>query len=250
MINRKSHKSIIIKNGQIYICILLLFSMQRAFAGNETPEIVAIPRVDRAPIPDSPIPLVNGISTRLIPEQSETITLPKTYFSFGVYQEFLMQDTQSHYSPSGLGVMLGFQQHIRGMWSGGVEVRWADWRAKVNPDGSSLGDTSPLSVYSKVEATPDLRYFIKDEGLAKVIRPYFGGGIGYTLFFDERSLLAARSKTAFGQVSATYGGGVKIILPSSFSIKVGVEEWRGLQTSDYFSQIVFFKLSFGDVDKF
>lgn len=193
------------------------------------------------------VPLINGISTRLIPEQSQTITFPETYFSFGIYREFLSHDTQNNYNSTGLGVMLGFDQHIRGMWSGGVEVRWSDWKADSS---SPVTDTSPLSVFSKVAASPDLKELMKENTITRLFRPYATGGLGYTLFFDNRSLLSARSKTAFAQMSATYGGGMRIILPSSFSIKIGAEAWRGIQTSNYFANIMFIELSFGDVDKF
>ncbi|MES2614456.1 MAG: hypothetical protein V4591_03475 [Bdellovibrionota bacterium] len=220
-------------------CIVLLFIItQNCFASVDDPS--------NTKTGDKPqVPLVNGISARLIPEQSQTITFPETYFSFGIYREFLTNGTE--YNASGFGVMLGFDQHIRGMWSGGVEMRWSDWKSFGN---SGFANTSPLSLFSKVAATPDLRGFIKNETIAKMFRPYATGGFGYTIFFDQRALNSARSKTAFGQFSATYGGGVKIILPTSFSIKVGAEQWRGIQTSDYFANIVFLELSFGDVDKF
>jgi hypothetical protein len=198
-------------------------------------------------ITDKPqIPLINGISSRLIPEQSETITYPETYFSFGIYREFLTEGTQENYTPAGLGVMLGFDQHIRGIWSGGIEVRWSDWKTRTN----SYADTSPLSIFSKVSATPNLNNFIHNDAMTKMFRPYATGGLGYTLFFDNRSLLAAQTKSAFGQFSATYGGGLKIIFPLSISVKLGIEQWRGIQTSSYFSNIVFLELGFGDVDKF
>ncbi len=196
------------------------------------------------------VPLIDGISARLIPELSETITFPETYFSFGVYREFLINETASRYTSSGLGVILAFQQHIRGMWSGGIELRWSDWKGKTIADGTKFGNTSPLSVFSKTEMAPDLGKILKNVSFAKMLRPYAVGGIGYTLFFDERSPLSARSKTAFGQISATYGGGIRIILPTSFSIKFGMEQWRGVKTGDYFSNIVFLQLNFGDVSKF
>ncbi len=192
-------------------------------------------------------PLIDGISSRLVPAQSETITAPKTYFSFGVYREFLVNDTPQSYAPSGLGMMLGFQQHIRGVWSGGIDLLWSDWKGKAQSGGSSLPDTSPLSLFSQIEATPTWQ----SQGFfGKTLRPYAVGGLGYTVFFDNRSLLAAKSKSAFGQMSATYGAGLRIILPTSFSIKMGAQQWRGVQTADYFSNIVFLQLSFGDVDKF
>lgn len=224
---------------KIFIFVLFL-STQKSYASLESDSNTKINSKPQ-------VPLINGISARLIPEQSQTITFPETYFSFGIYREYLTHDTQNNYDPSGLGVILGFDQHIRGMWSGGVEVRWSDWKAKSS---SSVADTSPLSIYSKVEAIPNLRDFIKNEAMATMFKPYVTGGLGYTIFFDHRSLSSARSKTAFGQMSATYGGGFRIILPASFSIKIGLEEWRGLQTSDYFSNIVFMQLSVGDVDKF
>ena len=218
---------------------MLFITAQKSFASVDTPS--------NTKTMDKPqVPLINGISARLIPEQSETITIPETYFSFGVYREFLTQGTQNNYNPTGLGVMLGFDQHIRGMWSGGVEVRWSDWKTT----GNSVAGTSPLSIFSKVAATPDLKGFINNESIVKMFRPYATAGLGYTLFFDNRSLLAAQTKSAFGQMSATYGGGIRIILPASISVKIGAEEWRGIATSSYFSNIVFIELGFGDVDKF
>jgi hypothetical protein len=226
--------------AKVFILMVCIIITQRSFASVDTKS--------NTKIEDKPqVPLLDGVSTRLIPEQSQTITYPETYFSFGVYREFLAHETRDNYDSTGVGVMLGFAQHIRGMWSGEVELRWSDWKAKTD---ASVADTSPLSIYSKVVAAPDLRNLIKNQNIAEMLRPYATGGLGYTLFFDERSLLAARSKTAFGQQSATYGGGIRIVFPTSFSIKIGAEEWRGLQTSSYFANIMFIEFSFGDVNKF
>jgi opacity protein-like surface antigen len=149
----------------------------------------------------------------------------------------LIRDTAENYYSSGYGVILGFEQHIRDMWSGGVEMRWSDWRSR-RPD--TVANTSPLSIYSKIEAAPSLSPYFKNEYLTKMFRPYLTGALGYTLFFDNRSFLAARSKTAFTQTSITYGGGLRIVLPASFSIKLGAEEWRGIQDTSYFSNIFCF----------
>lgn len=195
------------------------------------------------------VPLVDGISKRLIPEQSQTITFPETAFSFGIYREFLWKDTQNNYTATGIGVLLGFDQHIRGMWSGGLEMRWSDWKSKQRPN-SNVENTSPLSFFSKVTASPNLTGFIDNKIFTNMVRPYMTGGVGYTVFFDQRSYTSVRSKTAFGQLSATYGVGLKINMPSSIAVKFGAEGWRGLADSSYFSNIVYFALSFGDVDKF
>ena len=143
--------------------------------------------------------------------------------------------------------MLSFNQHIRGIWSGQAEVRWSEWRAR---DNSNLGNTSPLSIFSKVSASLNRSGTFFDNSNFNRIRPYAVSGLGYTFFFDERSLLSARSKTTVGQISATYGAGFKIVLPVSFSVKIGAEQWRGIEDSNYFSNIIYFQLNFGDVDNF
>jgi hypothetical protein len=189
--------------------------------------------------------MVNGISKRLIPEKSQTITFPETYFSFGVYREYAAFRTKNDYKAKGLGVMIGFSQYIRDIWSGQIEGRWSDWASK---DEARYSDTSPLSLFSKVTASFNRKSNWFHNAYIDSIHPYATGGFGYTFFFDNRSLLAARSKTTVGQISATYGGGVRIILPLSFSIKLGAEEWRGIEDGDYFSNIFYVQLNFGDVD--
>ncbi len=173
--------------------------------------------------------------------------MPETYFSFGIYREFLQKETKNNYNASGLGMMFGFNQHIRGIWSGGAEIRWSDWIANTQ---FSYENTSPLSLFSKVSASPDMEQEENKLAIFKILHPYATAGIGYTMFFDNRSVLSARSKTAFGQFSATYGGGLKIALPTSFAVKIGLEQWRGIQTTSYFANMAFIALSFGDVDKF
>ncbi len=221
-----------------FLFLLQFFAQQKCFANSSDQSHTKITE-------KSQDMLINGISARLIPEQSQTISFPGACFSFGVYKEYLNEDTQNNYAPTGLGVVLGFDQPIRDIWRGGVEMRWSDWMAKNN----SVFSTSPLSLFSKIAATPNLKELIKSESLAQMVRPYVTGGLGYTLFFDNRSFLAAQTKSAFGQISAIYGAGVKIVLPKSTSIRIGAEQWRGIQTSNYFSTGAFLELSFGDVNE-
>ncbi len=188
-----------------------------------------------------------GISSRLLPKTSQTITVPEAYFAFGIYKEYLLWQTSELYEPSGLGLMLGFQQHIRGPWSGGIEVLWSDWKAK--PTHPEVSDTSPLSIFSKIDFEPTWPTFVPRR-ISSVYKPYLSGGIGYTLFFDSRSLMSGRTKSGFGQTAATYGGGLRIILPVSFSLKIGLEQWNGIENSTYSSNAFYIQLNIGDVDKF
>ncbi|BBH51736.1 outer membrane beta-barrel protein [Fluviispira sanaruensis] len=189
-------------------------------------------------------PMVDGISAQLVPLKTENMTFPQTVFSFGVYNEKVLSSTADEYSTSGYGYSLGMQHHIRGIWSGGIDIRWSDWLANGN---SKESNTSPLSIYSKIEGTPRLNFLLGND-LGNMFRPYFTGGIGYTIFFDERSLFAARAKTAFGQISATYGVGFRVTFPKSIALKFSYERWRGIQTTDYQAQIIRLELVFGDVD--
>lgn len=194
------------------------------------------------------VPLTeDGISTRLEPEKNENITFPKTAFLFGAYQEMLFNQSDSSYAPTGLGLVLGFEQNISSIWSGGLELRWSDWNPRLNPNSAAIvNKVSPLSLFSKVSVAPKLG-FLLGSPLGDFFRPYLTGGIGYTSFFNERSWLSARSQTAFGQASLTYGGGVRFVLSPSIGIKLGYENWRGLETSEYAAQLFLIQLIFGDV---
>ncbi|APJ02548.1 hypothetical protein [Silvanigrella aquatica] len=188
-------------------------------------------------------PMVDGISAQLVPQKNENITFPRTVFSLGIYNEVLTNSTKDNYSASGYGVSFGMQHKIRGIWKGGLDIRWSDWLANSTP-GSTL---SPLGIYSKIEGDPPIDFLVgKDWG--KIIQPFFTGGLGYTLFFNSRSWLAVQSKTSLGQVSVTYGVGFRITLPKSFALRTSVENWRGVQTSDYSAQIYRLEIVFGDVD--
>lgn len=197
------------------------------------------------------VPLTeDGISTRLVPEKNENITFPKTVFSFGAYQEMLFNQSDSNYAPTGLGVALGFEQNISSIWSGGLELRWSDWNPRLNPNSTVVvNKVSPLSLFSKVSVAPKLGFLIGNT-LGDFFRPYLTGGLGYTSFFNERSWLSARSQTVFGQASITYGAGVRLILSPSVGVKIGYENWRGVETSEYAAQLFLIQLIFGDVIHF
>lgn len=197
------------------------------------------PQTEHKPL--APPSGADGISARLIPQKSQTVTFPEATFSLGVYKEALGAETRGFFRPTGLGVILGFEQHIVGVWSGGVEARWSDWKALP---GSGQNDTSPLSLFSKVTAKSDYRWG------SVHWQPYLAGGLGYTSFFDTRSLSTKRSKTAFGEAAATYGLGIRWDLPTAFFIRAGVEQWRGLQTSSYLANVAFVAIGFGDTGHF
>lgn len=196
----------------------------------------------------------NEISPRLIVEKNETMTFPKMVFSFGIYRDFLSDTTRENYSSTGLGVVFGFEQNIKGIWNGSIEARWSDWNSNADPLAIPLpprsptrNNTSPLSLFSKVSASPHLPAFFGNK-TGRWIRPYATAGLGFTSFFDERALLSARSKTAAGQASITYGGGAKLVWPSAFALQLGVEWWRGVQTNEYAGFIYSLQLVLGDVD--
>lgn len=188
-------------------------------------------------------PMIDGISANLVQQKNENMTFPRTVFSLGIYNEVLIKSTATNYSSSGYGFSLGMQHQIRDMWKGGVELRWSDWVS----NSTQFTNLSPLSFYSKIEGDPPMDLFLNGQW-GKIIQPFFTGGLGYTLFFSSRSWLAIQSKTSVGQVSITYGAGVRITLPKSFAIKGSFENWRCVQTSEYFAQIYRLEIVFGDVD--
>ena len=190
-------------------------------------------------------PMFNGISAKLVPQKNENMTFPKTVFSLGIYNEVLTNSTASNYNPIGLGFSLAMQHQIRGMWKGGVDVRWSDWISA----STTTQDLSPLSIFSKIEGDPPISFLVGNEW-AKIIQPFFTGGLGYTLFFNTRSWLAVQSKSSLGQVSITYGAGFRVTLPKSFAVKASFESWRGIQTSEFSANIYRLELVFGDVDNF
>ena len=188
-------------------------------------------------------PMIDGISAQLVPQKNENITFPRTVFSFGIYNETLTNSTKSNYSSSGYGFSLGMQHKIRDMWKGGIDLRWADWIS----NNSQTSDLSPLSIFSKIEGDPPIHSFVS-EYWGKVFQPFFTGGLGYTLFFSDRSGAAVKSKTSLGQFSITYGIGFRVTFPKSFAVRTSFENWRGVQTSDVSAQIYRLELVFGDVD--
>lgn len=196
----------------------------------------------------------NEVSPRLLIEKNEIMTFPKMVFSFGVYREFLSETTRENYSSTGLGVVFGFEQNIKGIWNGSIEARWSDWNGNATASSTpasaastSQTNTSPFSLFSKVSASPHLPAFL-DTKTNHFIRPFATAGLGFTTFFDERALLSARSKSAVGQVSITYGGGAKLVWSSAFALQLGVEWWRGVQTNEYAGLIYGLQLVLGDVD--
>ena len=189
-------------------------------------------------------PMVDGISAQLVPLKNENITFPRTVFSFGIYNEVLTNTTKSNYTSPGYGFSLGMQHQIRGMWKGGLDIRWADW---VSNNTQQNPDLSPLSIFSEIEGDPPIQSLVGDYW-GKVFQPFFTGGVGYTLFFSGRSWSAVQSKTSLGQASITYGVGFRVTLPKSFAVRASFENWRGVQTSDVSAQIYRLELVFGDVD--
>ncbi|KAB8030794.1 outer membrane beta-barrel protein [Fluviispira multicolorata] len=194
-------------------------------------------------------PMTDGISAQLVPQKNENMTFPRTVFSFGIFNEKVLNSTANSYRASGYGFSLGMQHHIRGFWSGGIDLRWSDWLGNnsAQNQSSTNQDTSPLSIFSKIEGTPRLDYLLGND-LGNMFRPYFAGGIGYTIFFDDRSWFAARAKSAFGEISATYGVGFRVTFPKSIALKFSFERWRGIQSSEYHAQMYRMELVFGDVD--
>ncbi len=188
-------------------------------------------------------PMVDGISAQLVPQKNENMTFPRTVFSLGIYNEVLTNSTAENYSSTGYGFSFGMQHQIRGIWKGGLDLRWSDWVT----NSSANSDLSPLSIFSKIEGDPPINFLVGDHW-GKIIQPFFTGGVGYTVFFSNRSWLAVQSKTSVGQVSITYGAGIRVTLPKSFAIKASFENWRGVQTLEYSAQIYRLELIFGDVD--
>jgi hypothetical protein len=192
---------------------------------------------------DMKYPMVDGISAQLVPQKNENMTFPRTVFSLGIYNEVLTNSTATNYSSTGYGFSLGMQHKIRGMWKGGLDLRWADWVS----NSTSNPNLSPLSIFSKIEGDPPIDFLVGTYW-GKIIQPFFTGGIGYTLFFSSRSWLAVQSKTSVGQASITYGAGFRVTLPKSFAIRASFENWRGVETSEVSAQIYRLELVFGDVD--
>lgn len=194
------------------------------------------------------VPLTkDGISTRLVPEQSDPIRFPRTVLSFGIYRELLSHQSGDLYSPSRLGVSLGLEQGIGNMWAGGLELRWSRWDPKqTQNDPPAVDKMSPLSLFSKIYFQPKLNSIIGDFWGA-FFRPYVTGGFGYMSFFNDGSWVSVRPQTAFGQTAITYGGGVRLAVFPYCGLKMGYESWRGLETSDYAGQIFLLQLVFGDV---
>ncbi len=190
-------------------------------------------------------PMVDDVSAKLVPIKSENLTFPRTIFTLGIYNEVLTGATKSNFDATGYGFSLGMFHKIRGIWKGGVDLRWSDWASKSakNPD------LSPLSIYSKIEGDPSLR-FLWGESVEKYFQPFFTGGLGYTLFFSSRSWSAIQSRSSLGQFSITYGAGFRIKLSKSFALNAIFENWRGIQTSEVSAQIYRMELVFGDVENF
>lgn len=193
------------------------------------------------------VTLKNGISERLIPEKSQTITFPETKFTFGIYREFLLNSMQDSYDTNSVGVILGFKQYIRGPWSGGVEMKWGEWKAKPN---STVNSISPLTISSQIGFAPSINTLLPRIHFPSSIHPYLSAGFGYTMFFKKRSLLAIEKSGNLGCLSLTYGGGFQVSPLSSLSFELGGEFWNSLDGSNIASSRVYFGLSFGDVDKF
>lgn len=192
------------------------------------------------------VPLTeDGISTRLEPQFSSRQTFQKTAVSFGVYREILLNPTNENYSSPHLGFSAGFEQNIRSIWSGGIELKWAEWalNSGANPNLKTL---SPLSVFSKVSMAPLLPQFFGVKSRT-IFRPYVTGGLGYTAFLDGRSFSGLNEKSGFGEVSLDYGIGLRTAVTPSFGFKLGYEVWRGIETNRYIAQAFLIQMIFGDV---
>lgn len=202
------------------------------------------PQVDKSHI-ETPYPMVDEISAKLVPIKNENLTFPNTIFSLGVYNEVLTGETKSNFDATGYGFSMSMSHRIRGIWKGGIDFRWSDWAAN---NGQNT-DLSPMSIYSKIGVEPSLS-FLWGDSVEKYLQPFFAGGLGYTLFFSSRSWSAIQSRSSLGQFAITYGIGFRIKLSKSFAINTIFENWRGIQTSSVSAQVYRMEFVFGDVENY
>ena len=188
-------------------------------------------------------PMVDGISRMLVPLKSENIALANTVISLGVYNEFVTSSAAQSYNSFGLGFSIGMHHKIRDIWLGGIELRWSDWMSK----STTRSDLSPLSIYSKIQVYIPTD-FILNQNVRNIIKPYATAGLGYTFFYNRRSVLDIQTNNTLGQFSMTYGAGLTIKFQNLFSIKPSFEYWRGIQTSEFKAGIYRLETLFGDVE--
>ncbi|MBX9704365.1 MAG: outer membrane beta-barrel protein [Silvanigrellaceae bacterium] len=200
------------------------------------------------------------ISPLLKIEDSETVSLPGSLFSFGIYRESIQPPSNQYYKEFGLGVSIGFYQHIRGIWSGGLELRWSDWGlSDFSKQENGLSATqsrpikystmSPLSIFSKIEASPHFPNF-NESSYQKIFRPYVTAGLGFVTFLANRSISNEISKLNKSQSAVTLGGGLKIILTKVYALNLSFEYWRGVNTYSYAALVYMLTFQFGDTHVF
>lgn len=189
-----------------------------------------------------------NVSSRLEPLKNEPLVLQGAFFSFGGYYEILSPQTQLSYTHTDAGMVFGFKQKLRTSWIGGLEGRWSHWKKRTPSDPANNSEyLSPLSLLSKIEFLPTTAP-IFGPVFGDYVHPFLTGGLGYSVFFENRSFgIPKLQGSSSGEPCATYGVGVRFHVNPGFGMVAALENWRGLKTSSYQSTVFALQIVLGDI---
>lgn len=226
--------------------------------------------------------------SRVIPLESGFRSWERSTFGFGLYAERPQYRFHKRYKAGEPALSFSYDQHIRSMWSGGLQIRLshlvphsgvqdddlidAETCERLKREGK-IGGSSPSTAkqtpvncaeYKDDGSMPKLAIapvsifsrieaaprlnFLPGDFFPRFFRPFATAGLGYVYFLQARSLPIEKARGESGESALTAGGGIRFVVPRVVAVRLSAERWRGLNSFKYSSLTYQLELQAGDVD--
>lgn len=219
--------------------------------------LLACPEAARAEPASPPKPIIGteGAPSSVRPINASERWFDGATFGFGASYDELSGRTARRFRSPHLGVVLSYNERIRGPWSGGITLWLDDWSVQTGAKesfrakGRPSDRWAPLRVMSHVEWAPLRWWYGSGPPRAFVDRaiPHLLLGLGYVTFFENREWPPARAEGAAGEAALRWGAGLRTVVPDAVAFNLTLERWRGVKTFDYSGYALTLTTEFGDV---
>lgn len=189
------------------------------------------------------VALAEEPTSRIQPVVSAPRFFNQSGIVLGGFLETPQYRTALRYHGDGFGISAMYLQHIFGMWSGGLQLRWSEWHGVVGTKDEGHV-VSPISFYSKLEAAPD--WWGVATPITNFLRIFGNAGLGYVQFYQRQALPTGRSKLEPSDLTFTIGVGLKASFPAGMGLRLSVERWRSLRTFSYSAYQIQLEAALGD----
>jgi hypothetical protein len=193
---------------------------------------------------------------RIAPSYSRHPFWDGTSLGLGIVFDSLNEATRNDRSKDGSelafsspdpGISFSLDQNIRKIFSGGLTGTLATWQ---------MGETEKrlderllvLSFLSHAEFLPPLEGVLGDT-VGGIFRPYVSLGFGYFRFLKISSDSIQYKAGLQGESQYSLGAGLRLVAANRMALRLGIQQWHGIQTEKFGGRTVVLELMFGDLKR-